>query len=222
MRVLAVFRKALLEQLRELWLLALLLGLTPFFVVVFAGVFGAGAWTYRVAVVSHDEPVTAADGRPFRGGEELTRVISEVKNATGSPALTVATPADEREAERMLTSGKAHALVVIPSGFSRAVAAARERRAPVEPRPVVVYEGDMTSQSYMVAAVLAVTAVTGYLEAASGQRGPVDLAERPLGGSGARSELDMALPGIAVSSFLVPRREALRGGASWRPPPATW
>jgi formate dehydrogenase major subunit len=27
---------------------------------------------------------------------------------------------------------------------------------------------------------------------------------------------------IAVSSFLVPRREALRGGASWRPPPATW
>jgi hypothetical protein len=29
-------------------------------------------------------------------------------------------------------------------------------------------------------------------------------------------------PGIAVSSFLVPRREALRGGASWRPPPATW
>jgi hypothetical protein len=28
--------------------------------------------------------------------------------------------------------------------------------------------------------------------------------------------------GIAVSSFLVPRREALRGGASWRPPPATW
>jgi hypothetical protein len=28
--------------------------------------------------------------------------------------------------------------------------------------------------------------------------------------------------GIAVSSFLVPRREAVRGGASWRPPPATW
>jgi hypothetical protein len=27
---------------------------------------------------------------------------------------------------------------------------------------------------------------------------------------------------IAVSSFLVPRREAVRGGASWRPPPATW
>jgi ABC-2 type transport system permease protein len=203
MRILAVFRKSLREQLRELWLLALLLLLTPFFVGIFAAVFGAGAWTYRVVIVDHDAPAALADGRLLRAGEELRAAVAGVKNATGASALTVLSARDEVEAERLLTSGKAHALLAIPAGFSRSIAAARERRPVPEPRPQVIYEGDLTSQSYMVAAVLAVTAVSAYLEEASGQRGPVELKERPLGGSGARSELDMALPGLFVFGIIL-------------------
>jgi hypothetical protein len=46
--------------------------------------------------------------------------------------------------------------------------------------------------------------------------------QNPLGSAGSRRAARSGSRSIAVSSFLVPRREAVRGGASWRPPPATW
>jgi len=200
MRALAVFRKALREQLRELWLLALLLSLAPFFVVLFAVVFGAGGWSYRVVLVDHDEGALLADGRPLRAGADLAGAIAEVKNAAGSKPLRVVPAATHDEARAMLESGKAHALVEIPQGFSKALVAPPPAGAS---RPQLVYMGDMTSTSYMVAAVLAITAVSGYLEQAAGVRYPVELVEKPLGGSGGRSELDLALPGLFVFAVML-------------------
>jgi ABC-2 type transport system permease protein len=197
----AVFRKSLREHLREVWLLALIVSLAPFFVVLMYMVFGGGAYAYKVVVVDHDRGATLADGRSWRAGVELTRAITEAKNATGGNALRVSTEKDRPSAQRLLTSGKAHALVEIPADFSQAIAAARQQQ-PYQTTELV-YMGDMTSTSYMVAAVLAITAVSTYLETATGQKGPVALVEKPLGGSGARSEFDMVIPGIFVLAIIM-------------------
>jgi ABC-2 type transport system permease protein len=201
MRAFAIFKKSLREQLRELWLLALVLSMAPFFVLLFYLVFGAGTWAYKVVVVNHDTGAVLADGRPLKGGDELVAAVAAVKNATGSPALKVTTAKDRAEAEKLLLAGKSHALLEVPAEFSRALAATRDKRP--GPQAKLVYMGDLTSQSYMVAAVLAITAVSSYIEKAADQRSPVDLVEVPLGGSGARSELDLALPGLFVFGIIL-------------------
>ncbi|MBI2569804.1 MAG: ABC transporter permease [Candidatus Schekmanbacteria bacterium] len=202
MRLWCVFRKSLREQLRELWLLSLVLSLAPFFVVLFYLVFGGGTWSYRVVVVDHDQPAKLADGRLYRGGPELLAVLVAARNAAGGSALRVLTAGDRSHAERLLLSGEAHALIEIPEGFSRAIAAAREKRPAGQPAELV-YMGDMTSTSYMVAAVLAITQVSSYLESVTEVRFPVTLVEKPLGGSGTRSELDLAIPGLFVLAIIL-------------------
>jgi len=201
MRLWAVFRKSLREQLRELWLLALLVTMAPFFVLLMSLVFGSGTYAYKVVIVDHDRGATLADGSRYQGGLELRRAIADAKNASGGNALRTSTEAEEDAAERMLAAGKAHALIVIPPDFSAAIAAAREGR-PGRPAELV-YKGDLANTSYLVAAVLAIGAASTYLERASGQRGPVALVERPLGGSGGRSELDVVLPGVFILAIIM-------------------
>ncbi len=63
--------------------------------------------------------------------------------------------------------------------------------------------GDMGSTTYLVAAVMAVNVIAAYLETATGHKSPVALVEHGLGASGARSELDVALPGIFVLAIIM-------------------
>ena len=98
-------------------------------------------------------------------------------------------------------TGKAHALIEIPAGFSEAIVASRAGQETSTPE--LVYMGDLTSSSYLVAAVLAITAASDYVEKATGRKGPVAFVEQPLGGSGARSDLDLAIPGLLVLALIM-------------------
>lgn len=201
MRLLSVFRKCLREQLRELWLLALVLILAPFFVFLMHLVYSSGTFLYKVVIIDRDQPVALPDGTRYHAGRELVEAITAAKNATGSRSLVVLEETDHDSAEKMLTNGKANALVELPEGLSRTLVAMRtgQPMAPTE----IVYMGDMTSTSYMVAAVLAINPIAAYLEQASGAKSPIALVEKPLGGSGARSELDMAIPGLFVIAIIM-------------------
>lgn len=201
MKLIAVFRKRLREQLRELWLLALVLSLAPFFVFLMYLVFGAGTWDHKVVVVDRDRGAPLAGGSVLHAGRDLVDAIRNAKTASGEPALQVISSPDHSAAEQMLMKGKAHALIEIPEGFSMAVDEAR-RKQPASAAQLV-YMGDITSTSYMVAAVLAITAVSAYLEKATDSKSPVELVEKPLGASGARSALDLAIPGVFVLGMIL-------------------
>lgn len=201
MRVLSVFRKFLREQLRELWLLALLLGCAPFFVLIYWAVYGAGTYAPKVVLLNKDSGVELADGAWFRAGDELFGALAETKAANGQPALRVIAATDLRRAEEMLRHGKAHALVELSPGFSRALHEAREGRN--GERAVLSYSGDLANTGYLVAAVLALNAASAYVDAVAHKPGPIEYVERPLGGSGARSDLDIALPGLFILAVIL-------------------
>lgn len=201
MRVLAVFRKGLYEQLREPWLLVLVVIMAPFFIFLMSLVFGSGTFSYKLVVVNHDQSVSLPEGSAYDAGKELLVALRSLKNQTGAPALAVQTVQDRPAAEAMLKNGKAHALVEIPTGFSRTIQSVR-RHLPA-PNQKLIYMGDMASTSYMVTAVLAINVVASYIEAATGQESPIALVEEPLGGSGGRSELDLAIPGMFVLAIIM-------------------
>jgi ABC-2 type transport system permease protein len=201
MKMLSVFRKGLREQLREPWLLVLVVIMAPFFIFLMSLVYGSGSFSYRLAVIDHDHPVITIDGSDYHGSRELMQSLVALKNQGGKPALSVQRLPNRSAAEALLMSGKAHALLEIPAGFSRNIDAAR-RHLPVSPERLV-YSGDMSSSSYLVTAVLAVNVVATYLENTTGQKGPVVFVEEPLGKSGGRSELDLAIPGMFVLAIIM-------------------
>jgi ABC-2 type transport system permease protein len=201
MRTLSVFRKGLREQLREPWLLVLVVIMAPFFIFLMSMVYGSGSFGYKLVVVDHDQPVVTANGASFQASKELVQALVSLKTQGGTPALTVQVEADRTQAERLLMSGKAHALIEIPQGFSRAIDDSR-RHVPAPPERLV-YLGDLSSTSYMIAAVLAINVVATYLENATGQRGPVQLVEEPLGKSGGRTELDLVIPGMFMLAIIM-------------------
>lgn len=201
MRVLAVFRKGLREQLREPWLLVLVVIMAPFFIFLMYLVFGSGTYSYKLVVVNHDQAVAVPGGGNYRAGEELLGALTALKSQSGGAALAVQRVESRVAGEAMLKNGKAHALIEIPAGFSRALQAARQH-LPVESERLV-YQGDMASTSYMITAVLAINVVASFIESATGQKGPISLVEEPLGASGGRSELDLAIPGMFVLAIIM-------------------
>jgi len=199
---LSVLRKCLREARRERWLVALTLAFAPFFVGLYALAFSGGTASYVVAVVSSDVPMRAADGTTLDAGRELLDALGALRDASGRPLIRAVVFADDATARKRVANREAAALLVLPDGFSRAVAAARAGDAPTADA-AVTFVGDLTNPSYVVAAVMAGGALDDYLQRATGRPRPVAIREEPMGGSGGRTEFETYVPGILVFAVVL-------------------
>lgn len=193
-RLLAVFRKSLLEQLRSPWELALVLLTPPAFVLVYWLFFGGGSTAYTLLVLDQD------------GGPHAARVIASISALTyadGQPILKVRAAATRAEAEAALRNRDAAALLVIPEGFSSRLDAYQGEQPAAPAGAPLIFSGDLTNPTYSVAAVLASSVVEDYLRQAAGQARPVPVVEQPLGGSAARSEFETYVPGLLVVAVVM-------------------
>lgn len=205
MMALGVLRKCLREARRERWLVVLTLSFAPFFVALYALAFSGAGASYAVVVVSSDVPALAADGTTFDGGRELLDALASVRDASGRPLLRTSLLADRSMARTRVANREAAALIVVPDGFSRAVASSRAGGggAPAGEDVAVTFVGDLTNPSYVVAAVLAGGALEEVLQRATGRARPVTIREEPMGGSGARTEFETYVPGILVFAVVL-------------------
>ena len=213
-RLLSIFRKTLREQSRDLWVLALSLVAAPFFVVLYWLLFVGGSTAYGVLVLNADRGAVLADGTMFSAGDELVAGLEKVTYASGSPLLRVRRASDLESAKATLANRDAALLLVLPEDFSRGILAFREATsggdgAPVggsdgpsgpPAAPTVTFIGDLTSAAYAVSSVLTLATLDEYLQAATGQTRPVELAEEPLGASGVRTEFETYVPGLLILS----------------------
>lgn len=111
MRIVGVFRKSLLEQVRGVWLLLTLI-IASFFVILYWLITGGGAMTYDVLVLNHD--IGTDTGR----GEQAIGALHDLTYANGQRMLKVVRVADRATAEEKLRNREAAALLVIPPDFS--------------------------------------------------------------------------------------------------------
>lgn len=188
-RFFAIFRKSLKEQLRSPWELVLILLIGPMFVLLYWLFLGGGSTSYTLLVLNQDSP--AADA--------LVQSLREIAYPDGQPVLKLRAVTSVSEAEGLLRNRDAAALLVIPPAFSARVAA---YPAQISGQPVVI-SGDLTNPTYAVAAVLATSAADEYVRTMTGQARPVAMVERPLGGSAARSEFEVYVPGLLVVAVVM-------------------
>jgi ABC-2 type transport system permease protein len=202
MRFFAVFRKCAREQKRDLWVLALSVAFTPLFVLVYWLFIGGNATTsYAVAVVNLDHGAILADGTLLQAGADTVQAMEDLTFKDGSPILRVKPVPDRLVGEVKLRERGAALLVILPADFSAVLAQARAgdalRTTDIE------FVGDLTNPYYTVAAVMAMTAIDGYATAATGDYRPVELVETPLGGSAARTEFEIYIPGLFVLAVIM-------------------
>ena len=156
MRIVGVFRKSLLEQVRGVWLLLLTLIIASFFVILYWLITGGGSTTYGVLVINHD--IGADAGR----GEQAIGALQDLAYANGQRMLKVVRVADRAAEEEKLRNREAAALVVIPRDFSRAIAAGGRDAAPIT--ATVLFSGDLTNPGYAMVSMVAIAAVDNFVQ----------------------------------------------------------
>lgn len=200
MRLLAIIKRSLREQLRDALALMLVLVVGPFFVLLYGLMFPSGATQYSVLVLNADAGAVTATGR-LQAGHDAIRALSKVRYKNGKPMLLVQRVSDKAAAEKRLRDRDAAVLVLIPQNFSRAILVGREGMRGVEATPTLV--GDLTNTTYIVAGVLVGGALDTYVQRAIGLPRPVHLVEEPLGGSATLTEFDAYVPGLIVFSVML-------------------
>jgi ABC-2 type transport system permease protein len=202
MRFWSVFRKAVREQKRDLWLLGLSLAFAPLFVLLYWMFTGGNVTTsYGILVINQDAGTTLADGTTLKAGDEAINQMAQMTFKDDSPILRVKLIDDRSEGERKLREREATALVIIPKDFSQVIAESRGGNS--FPITNVEFVGDLTNPYYTVAAVMAMTAIDSYTMLATEAYRPIGLIETPLGDSAARTEFEIYVPGLFVLAVIM-------------------
>jgi ABC-2 type transport system permease protein len=196
-----VFVKTLREESRDLMALSLSLLLTPIFVGLYWLYFSGGSTVYQVMVLNNDQAVVAADGTVISAGEEVIAALQGEAYADGQEILRVKVVKDRGKAETALRNRKSQVLLIIPEKFSETVSAimAGETPEPVE----VTLVGDLTNPYYSIAAILAFTELDNYIQYSTNEIRPIQLNEIALGGSGARTEFELYIPGLLIFAIVM-------------------
>jgi ABC-2 type transport system permease protein len=201
-KLILVFRRSLLEQARDLLTLSLTLAFAPLFVLLYWLFFPGGSTTYDVLVLNHDAGTQPANELRLDGGSGLIEAMNAVTYADGKPLLKVRLVSDRAAAESRLKDRDAEVLLIVPADFSDTLQSARQG-AGTPGGDSLIFVGDLTNPYYAVAAVMANAAIDQYIGAATGQERPVGLLEQPLGGSSARSEFEIYVPGLLVFAVIM-------------------
>lgn len=201
-RTVGVFRKTLREVGRDPLTVALSVAFAPVFVLLYYLVFPTTAATYTVAVVNQDAGAVWRDGRPLSAGRDLEAALATSQDGSGRALLRVTVVGSRQEALARIDRRESTAMMLIPPGFSRSVAALSGD--PTGARPVsYTLAGDLNQPGYLVTAVLADAAVQEYVHRATGRAGPVDPVEEPIGGPGVRTDFEIYVPGLIVFSVVM-------------------
>jgi ABC-2 type transport system permease protein len=196
MRLLAVFRKTLREQLRDLASLSMVIVLCPFFVFLYWLMSGGGSTSYKVLVINNDRGALVAGGSSRNDGAAVVEGLKNLKYASGAPMLRVEEVVDRLAADARLRDRDAAALIVLPEDFTLTLRGGPRGGA-------VVVSGDAGSTAYAVASVLVFTALDETIRGITGVQPPVDWKEEFVGGTKPRSEFEMYVPGLLVLAIIL-------------------
>jgi ABC-2 type transport system permease protein len=202
MRLLSIFVKSMKEHLRDPLVLSLSLAFAPFFVILYGMFFPSTSTTFSLLVENRDRALQIDDGTWLSCGDDIVQSLRELTYANnGDPILEVEITSDRETAEGRISDRRAHALLVLPEDLSSSVWQARsdEGWVPAE----VTFIGDLTSQPYVITAVMANAVVDEYIQQVTGQLRPIQIVEIPLGASAERSEFEIYVPGLFIFAVVM-------------------
>ncbi|HWQ45294.1 MAG TPA: ABC transporter permease [Longilinea sp.] len=197
MKLWSIFKKTLREGLRDWLTLSLSLIFAPGVILLYWMITAGGSTAYHIIIQNQDAGAQTASGEWVSAGESVIEAIQDLSYADGQPIFILDDVEDPAQIETRLQNRRSVLAIIIPAGFTQALL------DPGNPSDPLVFTGDLTNPYYSIAAVMASSALDETMREISGQPNPVGFEEIPLGGSAARSEFEMYVPGILVFSIII-------------------
>jgi len=193
MRLVSLFKKTLVENLRDWKILVVTLVFGPFFVVLMYLYLGETTRSpYRVVVVNHDVGAAIDGGGALSAGQDL---ISEMMNARDPEGTRLFAVRSEREigaALGLLADDATDLVVEIPETFSQVLLAYQQGNQP--PPALIKTYGNPATADYLMALVWSDMTTYEYAFAVTGQRSPVELEANTASGTEALNDFELYVP----------------------------
>lgn len=225
MRWYHVFIKGVKEQVRDYWILVMIIVMAPLFIAIYFLMEEGETTTYDVVFVNLDKggfvnPDTGgqAAGRPLNLGDSLVHYIGLVGQAE---AFRYSQAKDRASAVGLLKADKADVVVVLPEDLTVSLLAACTQQiialwspdhgavsldpgagGSLSPARLELV-GDLTKMEYIIGAIWTEELINGFVMQAAGIQMPVTWTETPLGYSGNRSYFELYVPGLLILSIIM-------------------
>jgi len=191
-----VFLKSLKEQVRNYWILILTVTLAPFFVFIYYLINEASQSSYDVLLLNQDQGINI-ENTHVNLGSGFSAFLNENLETHEEMPIFVKGVETREGAEALLKQGQADVLLVLPSNLSELVIGETVQLPDVE------MVGNLTSTSYLLAAVIVGDFLNQYLALASDSQLLYTFTETAIGRTGDVSDFDLWMPGIMVLSIIM-------------------
>jgi ABC-2 type transport system permease protein len=194
MRLLPLFKKAMIENFRDWKILIMGLTFAPFFVVLMHFYFGEAVESYRIIFVNHDQGVLTKDGSSFHAGQTLIAEMMKFKYLDGTNMLKVSQEDELIEAQQRLKKKSVDLIVEIPENFSQTLLNYKEGKRP-DPAIVRTY-GDPSNVKYIMAAAWSDSITYQFTVDWTGMKGPLRLETENVSSLKYVTDFDLYVPGL--------------------------
>jgi ABC-2 type transport system permease protein len=201
-RLISLFIKTAIENLRDWKILILTLAFGPFFVVLMYLYLGETTKSpYRVIVVNQDEGAATVDGGVLSAGQELTSEMINARYPEGTELFEVQPEKEIEVALDLLADDAADLLVEIPEHFSRVLLEYRQGNQP--PPAVVKTYGDPATANYLMAAVWSDMITYEYAFAMTDLKSPLELQANTISGTDALNDFELYVPALLTLALIM-------------------
>ena len=199
MRWYYVFLKGVKEQIRDFWILILVILMAPLFIFIYYLMVEAETPVYDVVLVNQDSGFRTG-GSALNLGDSLIHYAG-LASGQGDMSMLHCSKEDNREsAMDLLKNGNADVMVIFPENFTRRLL---DTSGSGSAGAVITMVGDVTQAEYIVGAVWTEELVNRFVREATGIRLPVTWEETTLGYSGQRSMFELYIPGMLILSIIM-------------------
>jgi ABC-2 type transport system permease protein len=199
MRWYYVFIKGLREQVRDYWILIMIVVMAPLFIAIYFLMANPAEVRYDVVLVNRDRGYLLGDDR-VNLGDTLVAFLKEMAGKGELSFLDYSRGEDRESSIELLRYSKADVLVVIPGDLSSSLL--EYAGIPAMPSRMELV-GDVTRMEYIVGAIWTEELVNSFILETTGIRLPVTWEETTLGFSGDRSEFELYVPGLLILSIIM-------------------
>jgi ABC-2 type transport system permease protein len=201
MRLLALFKKTMIENFRDWKILILILTFAPFFVVLMYFYIGYTTETYKVIFINYDQGVKAVDRDLFNAGQILISEMTEATYEDGTNILVVYKEEEMAKAKKRLEDKSVDVIVEIPNNFSETLMDFKEGKRPA---PVVVKTyGDPANTKYIMAAAWCDSITYHYAAALTGQESPLELQTESISRSKSLNDFSLYVPALLALAVMM-------------------
>jgi len=189
-----VFVKSLKEQIRDYWILLIVVLLAPFFIFVYYLMMESEIPHYDVILINRDKGISVVTLKMNLGDSLITYLQQEA--STYEELILEFHQEDNREAAiAKLQDNKMDVLLVIPENFTEALLS--DRQSITKPATFEL-AGNITNMHYIIGAVWTEELFNRFLVASTGFEMPVKWVETQLGHSGERTAFELYVPTSSI------------------------